>query len=549
MLTYGALCWAHMIHHGNTDKLLRNLNRVGLNLYANFPWSSPTRTVEIITDTIPLSLQAMKVGLSSRISLRNVIGSTWNSANAILDQKISHIKYWDQLIQDNNLEEFMAPDDFINLRMPFTRFHVITDSFSGNKKYLTPSEVNVYTDGSKFNDKVGAGVFITIDKDHSIARSFRLPNRASVFQAEVFAINQAALILQALPHSNKYIKFFVDSQAALLSLNNTSINSRLVGDTVHNLNCVEGHVRLVWIKAHVGHPGNEQADELAKLGTSLDNISHVDLPKQATKHAIKIATDENWKLQWTLYNDGRQSKQFYHLPDRNKAKYCYNLNRQELGRFIRIITGHNNLFYHRSNVDKTRSTSPLCRFCYKVNETFFHFANDCPCFRLSRFHYFQSKTCFKNGKWSIRKLLDFSNIPSIASALGGNFDPDTHLQQQALLEDQIEANQDNADAQPGRAYDPLHPLHTISDSEDEYMFTDSEDPDLGDTDATASAPNFSPSAITVPTSTLGSDLVGEDAASTVPSQTNADHFQRSRINYETLEITDDEYLINESDSD
>ena len=32
------------------------------------------------------------------------------------------------------------------------------------------------------------------------------------------------------------------------------------------------------------------------------------------------------------------------------------ISRQELGRFIRIITGHNNLFYHRSNVDKTNNT-------------------------------------------------------------------------------------------------------------------------------------------------------------------------------------------------
>ena len=553
MITYGALCWAHMINHGNTDKLLRNLNRAGMNLYANFPRSSPTRTVEIITDTIPLSLQAMKVGLSSRIRLRNVISSEWEAPNTPRAKKISHIKYWDQLIMDNNLEEFMAQDDFINIRMPFNQFQIITDSFSGDRKFLSLSQVNVYTDGSKFNDKVGAGVFITINGGESLSRSFRLPNKASVFQAEIFAINQAALLLRDFPPHLQYIKFFVDSQAALLALNNASVSSRLVGDTVHNLNNLMHPVRLVWIKAHVGHHGNERADELAKLGTSLDVITHVDLPKQATKQAIKFAIDENWKLQWSLYNDGRQSKQFFQLPDRNKAKYCYNLNRQELGRFIRIVTGHNNLFYHRSNVDKTHNTSPLCRFCKEENETFFHFATNCPCFRLSRFHHFQNDTCFKNGKWSIRQLLDFSNIPSITAALGGTFDPEQHLLQQCINEDHIEASQVNANAQPGRAHDPLYPIHTMSDSDDDTQqihsslsrSSDTGGPDAASTLFTPGLPGDP--CIQLPN--VGSDLGGADAVAMAPSTLPADHFQRTSLNFDTLDVTDDEYLINESDSD
>ena len=562
MMTYGALCWAHHSEDSVIDTILRSLNRAGMKLYSSFPRSTPTRTLEIITDTIPLALQAQKVGLSARIRLRNVVLLTPDFPTSESAKKISHIKFWDQLIFDCNLEDYMAQDDSVTLRMPFTRFKVDTDSFSGLPKYLTPSYINVFTDGSKLHNKVGAGYYI-----HSVALpplegSFRLPDKSSVFQAEIFAINQAALTLQNL-HKLFFIKIFVDSQAALLALNSKTVTSRLVADTVHNLNLVPAPIRLVWIKAHVGHEGNEKADQLAKEGTQLSTVSSVPLPKQATKAAIQEAIDEIWNYQWTQYHDGRQSKQFYPLPDRGKAKYCYNLNRQELGRLIRITTGHNNLFYHRSNVDKSRLTSPLCRFCSEERETFFHFATNCPCFRLSRFQFFNNDTFKKDDKWSVRQLLDFASIPSIDAALGGTFDPARHLEQQQLLEDGIESTQTNADLQPGRAHNPARPLHLISDSD-----SDLEDPAPPSQTAQIhdninSARRLHPMSPSESSESPDDpEPVGPDAASrvTVSQVQSSQHtiftenlsqlpdFQRIALNYETLDITDDEYLYNESDS-
>ena len=553
MMVYGALCWAHSINNDSIDKILRNLNRAGMNTFSNFPRSSPTRAVEIITDTIPLDLHALKVGLSSRIRLREVVGPDWSTQANTLHN--GHIKYWNQLIADCNLEPYMCQDDSTQITLPFTKFKVVTDSFSGISKFLCPSQLNIYTDGSKFNNRVGSGIYITSGPRIIAALSYRLPDQASVFQAEIFAINKAAIFIQRIGNA-KFIKFFVDSQAALLALNNKNVTSRIVGDTIHNLNLIPGLVRLVWIKAHVGHAGNEKADELAKQGTTLEWTSHVLLPKQATKIAIKTAVDEIWNLQWTQYNDGRQSKQFLALPDRNKAKYCYSLNRQELGRLIRIVTGHNNLFYHRSNVDKTSSTSPLCRFCNETNETFYHFATECPCFRLSRFQYFNSDSCLNDGKWSVRRLIDFSNIPSISAALGGNFDPMTHLEQQRDFEDLIEAEQENADLQPGRQHDPDHPIHYMSES-------DSSEQELHQSPFLNAAIHIqtvqqthqlSSSSSSLSSLTSEQDIrrpLQADAASEVtdfPSQQYSPN-TRSILNYETLEFTDDEHYLNTTDED
>ena len=272
MLTYGALCWAHMVFTGDLDDILRNLNRAGMNTYSNFPRSTPTRTVEIITDTLPLSLQAQKVGLSSCIRLKEVVNQDWLSPESNSRSPNNHIGFWDNLIFENNLEEFLGPDDSISLRMPFKNFTVVTDSFSGHDKFLSSSQYNVYTDGSKLNNKVGSGVFIETNNS-SCELSFRLPDESSVFQAEIFAINQAAIALRN--YDTKYTKFFVDSQAAPLALNRSTITLRLVGDTVHNLNLLSESIRLVWIKAHAGHAGNEKADDLAKAGTSLTYINPI----------------------------------------------------------------------------------------------------------------------------------------------------------------------------------------------------------------------------------------------------------------------------------
>ena len=413
--------------------------------------------------------------------------------------------------------------------------------------------------------------------------SFRLPNKASVFQAEVFAINQAAIFLQNQTNIF-FTKFFIDSQAALLALNNKTVTSRLVGDTMHNLNLIPGNIRLVWIKAHVGHEGNERADVLAKEGTTKADIAQIALPKQATKIAIRNAIDEIWDFQWSQYHDGRQSKQFYKHPDRSKAKYSYNLSRQELGRLIRIVTGHYNLFYHRSNVDKTGGTSSLCRFCQEERETFFHFATSCPCFRLSRFHYFQNDTCFTDEKWSIRKILNFSNIPSIAAALGGNFDPLVHLEQQRDFEDIIEAEQVDADLQPGRRSDLcVHNISTSSAEESlennsQYIATrtyiqnahrthnisTSDSSDVTNNVAVSPTPMSeaeSDDLVHHPDPTGVRSALGADAAfGDSDSETNESNslvqapsyttlYNRRKINYDTLEITDDEYLENNTDDE
>ena len=71
----------------------------------------------------------------------------------------------------------------------------------------------------------------------------------------------------------RYVRFFVDSQAAILALANTKITSTLVRETAIELNkaSLNRNVEINWTKAHRGTVGNELADRAAKEGGESGN--------------------------------------------------------------------------------------------------------------------------------------------------------------------------------------------------------------------------------------------------------------------------------------
>lgn len=169
---------------------------------------------------------------------------------------------------------------------PERKFTLDCNSFVNMEECQTPAATNVYTDGSKKDDKVGAGIYIFQDDVTVAAESFRISDHATVYQAEMFAIYKAAEKLASLPNLTS-IKFFVDSQAALRTFQSAFIKSKLALQTINMLNTVP-HTSLtfVWTKAHVGTTGNEKADDLAKDGTKMTDVIDVPSPISGRKNLI-----------------------------------------------------------------------------------------------------------------------------------------------------------------------------------------------------------------------------------------------------------------------
>ena len=128
-------------------------------------------------------------------------------------------------------------------------------------------DFSCYTDGSLMDGKAGAGSLILQRTKPWLTQSVRMAS-GTVHQAELLAITNAAKLLAG--ETGKKILFLVDNQASLKVLAGTNVkfdSVKTTRDALHSLGSTN-NVELRWIKAHVGHDGNEAANKAEKKGST-----------------------------------------------------------------------------------------------------------------------------------------------------------------------------------------------------------------------------------------------------------------------------------------
>ena len=163
------------------------------------------------------------------------------------------------------------------------------------------------------------------------------------------------------------------------------------------------------MKAHVGHPGNELADQLAKKGSQnpLRRPERpITVPASYWRSALKEAIEHQWSERFQKLPGLRQSKLWFGPVDRNKSKQLLQLKRHELGEAIHVLTGHVHLRYHDHFVDK--SASPICRLCGAEDETSFHLVAECDALNVKRFDIFETLHSDEiQAHWTVGSLIRF----------------------------------------------------------------------------------------------------------------------------------------------
>ena len=146
-------------------------------------------------------------------------------------------------------------------------------------KSIPGNNIKIYTDGSLIKkvkeNATGAGIFITKNNKTIQQYALRTNDEASVFQCEMFAILKSA---EWINNNCKFETIYIlsDSQASLAALNKQQTNSALILQTIKELNKagLNNNIYLIKVPAHIGIQGNEQADKLAKLATTVTNTIH-----------------------------------------------------------------------------------------------------------------------------------------------------------------------------------------------------------------------------------------------------------------------------------
>ena len=146
------------------------------------------------------------------------------------------------------------------------------------------SHTKIFTDGSKEEEKVGAGYICTKD---DTPYSAKITNDTSIMTAELIAIDEA--INHAIKeHKSEKVLIATDSLSSIQAINKEENKAR--PDLVNNIITKYNHaledntkITVIWIPSHVGIQGNEEADELANKGKNSKKTKNIKLGLQERK--------------------------------------------------------------------------------------------------------------------------------------------------------------------------------------------------------------------------------------------------------------------------
>jgi len=133
---------------------------------------------------------------------------------------------------------------------------------------LINKSISLFTEGSKREDEDSSVNAAIYSPELGIAIKHKLPPETSIFSAEAWAVYQALILVESSLYSEATI--FSDSKSVLDALSSFSLKSSsnylipFICDKFHMMTDNGFIIRLVWIPSHVGIPGNEKADSLAK---------------------------------------------------------------------------------------------------------------------------------------------------------------------------------------------------------------------------------------------------------------------------------------------
>ena len=219
---------------------------------------TPTTGMEVIIGLMPLDLHAHMVGTSARFRTREILPKRWDGLGEYAGRRGQH------RIHDNILEKIAPPgypSDFKSRQRDWI----------DNEEPMENPDLRIYTDGSRMENRSGAGWAVCHGDNVIAEQSVYLGNEASVFQAEVFAIEQALRWVIESCEKGLDILISSDSQSAISAIFKVTATSKVVQACREALRYAKENHRIAiqWVRGHADTTGNELADYLARQASCM----------------------------------------------------------------------------------------------------------------------------------------------------------------------------------------------------------------------------------------------------------------------------------------
>jgi ribonuclease HI len=178
--------------------------------------------------------------------------------------------------------------------------------------------IEIYTEGSKKEKGLGAGIAIFINGNLTFQLRYNLAEKCSNNQAEHQAIAKAlekARDLHQVQRNQQNPATHTDSRITLEAIANTRNLQNLIEHIREDIRNVENNswiVHFTCVKARNINGGNELADQLAKEAACGDelNITYNKYPKSEVISELKDLGLQEWEIEWNSTDKGAIKEHF-----------------------------------------------------------------------------------------------------------------------------------------------------------------------------------------------------------------------------------------------
>ena len=359
MITYAASVWGDAVKYKCVQKKLNQIQRLLAQQASKAFKTTSLNATQVIAGFMPLDIKIRQLAS---------IGRTKRSSTL------------DSLPSDRTLQR---RHDFYALPHPATR-NPETVTYDGVYARGSQSRLEIFTDGSKIDNKVGAGVVFYVNDIEISKLKLKLADYCSVQQAEMLAISEALKWTQKQKRQTwSEIALFTDSRSSVDAIANVHCLTPLIVEIRQRSSEIKSNgtpITFNWIRGHTDIYGNEIADKLAKDATlnSKRSTDYADFPIAYAKHHFKQIAEIEWNTRYQTLTTGETTRLFF--PTLKDAKLFFD--EMPTNYYLtQMLTGHG---VFRSALKRWNLREDERCPCGHAKQDVTHLINDCHIFAHER---------------------------------------------------------------------------------------------------------------------------------------------------------------------